>query len=415
MPFPLISRHARLAVGVLLPLLAGAPAPATATTEEGFKIAFVTSTSGFGNLGDSADAGHWVETSGTGLTGLNAADHICQTRAEAVGFATAGSPVFRAWMSDTLDDAWCRVQGLDGKRFDASPCGGQTLSGAGPWVRVDGVPWAPELTEFVDPAVGPWTTARVTETGTVFTDHNFMTGTGTNGVASSRRCLDWTSSGAGQSWDGGVTHSITTEWSVGASSSCSGAHRLLCLEVGSGGATPRRQTGAGALVFRTSEVGSGDLSTWTATGGLAGVAGATAACQALAAAARLPAPESFVPWLSDAALPAKDRITTDGPFRRVDGFLIADTKADLIDSTLDDPFLVDENGQPIHSEVWTGSSATGLLASTCADWTSEAGNGTSGRPDRADNLWSGLTSTCTQYKGLYCVSNVVTVFWDGFE
>ena len=57
------------------------------------------------------------------------------------------------------------------------------------------------------------------------------------------------------------------------------------------------------------------------------LAAGDAICRNLATTARLPAPESFVAWLSDAGTDAIDRLTTDGPFRRPDGFSIAFSRA----------------------------------------------------------------------------------------
>ena len=78
---------------------------------------FMTSTTGTGDLSTWADA--------HGLSGLAAADEICRTRAAAASLADADSYV--AFLSDTRDDAYCRVHGLDGKRSDQ--CG----AGALPW------------------------------------------------------------------------------------------------------------------------------------------------------------------------------------------------------------------------------------------------------------------------------------------
>src|SRR5512144_279538 len=49
-----------------------------------------------------------------GATGTDAADSICRNLAVAAGLDRSSS--FRAWLSDSLDDAWCRVQDLTGTR-----------------------------------------------------------------------------------------------------------------------------------------------------------------------------------------------------------------------------------------------------------------------------------------------------------
>ena len=75
------------------------------------RLAFHTSTTG------NADLSSWAEVAGTGLTGLEAADAICNARAAAAGI----DGTFAAWMSDDDDDAYCRVNGLTGKK--STNCG----------------------------------------------------------------------------------------------------------------------------------------------------------------------------------------------------------------------------------------------------------------------------------------------------
>src|SRR5207253_1443574 len=85
-----------------------------------------------------------------------------------------------------------------------------------------------------------------------------------------------------------------------------------------------------AFVFVSSESGTGDLSTWTHAGGMTGIAAADHVCRYLANQAGLPQPPSFVAWLSVAGAPAIDRLTLDGPWRRVGGVLVAPDAAALI-------------------------------------------------------------------------------------
>lgn len=84
---------------------------ACAAHADGERLAFVTSVQGNANLQTWADA--------NGLSGLAAADRICRQRATAAGLAEADQ--FVAWMSDSNDDAYCRVHGLPGKR--SANCG----------------------------------------------------------------------------------------------------------------------------------------------------------------------------------------------------------------------------------------------------------------------------------------------------
>src|SRR5262249_13959608 len=94
------------------------------TTCQRLRYAFVTSTTGNGNLATWAGAG--------ANTGLAAADAICQARAAAGGM----TGTFVAWMSDSNNDAYCRVHGLTGKK--AAMCGQMALPvAAGPWARAN--------------------------------------------------------------------------------------------------------------------------------------------------------------------------------------------------------------------------------------------------------------------------------------
>src|SRR5438876_1647649 len=103
------------------------------------KVMFVTSTMGSGNtLTWGVDAG--------GQSGLKGADNICQARAHAAGLDT-GSRVFRAWLSDDTDDAFCRVRTATGHGKLSGNCGGIptlefVLFQGGPWLRTDGYPFS---------------------------------------------------------------------------------------------------------------------------------------------------------------------------------------------------------------------------------------------------------------------------------
>ena len=117
--------------------------------------AFATSTTGSGDLHS------WAEVAGTGLSGLAAADAICQTRAAAGGLDAPEE--FVAWLSDRDDDAYCRVFGLHGKRADHCGLPADPV-GAGPWLRSDGVPFAATIeTALADNVV--YSTLNVDESG----------------------------------------------------------------------------------------------------------------------------------------------------------------------------------------------------------------------------------------------------------
>jgi hypothetical protein len=167
--------------------------------------------------------------------------------------------------------------------------------------------------------------------------------------------------------------------------------------------------------------GNGDLSSW-GIGDATGIEAGDAICRGLAGEAHLPAPESFVAWLSDSQIDARDRLTLTGvPIRRVDHRLVASSKADLIDGSNFDSLHVDEGGRPItdSSLVATGTLADGTWeGASCADWTAAPGdNVRSGFASRLrSGAWTaGAGSACSGGKHLYCFSNAVTLFWDGFD
>jgi len=104
------------------------------------RIAFVTSTSGLTDLSTWDEAG--------GATGLAAADTICRVRAASAGLKSPEN--FVAWISSSEDDAYCRIHGLSGKKDEM--CGQAELPvAAGPWVRTDGYPFAPEISRLLSP------------------------------------------------------------------------------------------------------------------------------------------------------------------------------------------------------------------------------------------------------------------------
>jgi hypothetical protein len=178
----------------------------------------------------------------------------------------------------------------------------------------------------------------------------------------------------------------------------------------------------GALAFITASVGSGKMSSWMGAQGT-GLAAADSTCQRSARTAGLPYPESFHAWLSTSAVDAKDRLTIDGPWKRLDGVQIAASKADLVDGRLFSTITQDENGEYRGGEpVWTGTVGNGTAsAETCSDWTDGTnGAGRTGTPDVSSSGWTnGAARVCeadpTIPIHLYCFSDVVIDFWDGFE
>jgi hypothetical protein len=148
-----------------------------------------------------------------------------------------------------------------------------------------------------------------------------------------------------------------------------------------------------------------------------GFVGADDACTTLAAAAGLTG--SWTAWLSDNATNAIDRIFDGGgaSFRLVNGTVIADNLADLIDGSLDAPIGIFENGGapgPGAVDVWTGTGTDGTFpgTSSCVGWTtnSNANTGQIGKADSATATWTnaGGGQGCELFNRLYCFANAVS-------
>lgn len=355
--------------------------------------AFVTSSTHTGNLG-----------------GLAGADAICQQRASEALLPNASS--FVAFLSDSTTDAYCHAHGLIGTR--AGNCGLATLpTGAGPWVRTDGFPFAERIDRALDPVAGVLAPLARDEHGVlvspivpVWTNSDTLGAFDSSYPAS---CSDWTSTAGdaahGEDW------STSQSWVSAGGLACSIAARLYCVEPGPALPLPPHRSG-GALVFVTSTGSNGNLGE---------LAGADAICVARATAAGLPAPASFVAWLSDAATDAIARLTYDGPWVRLDGVLVAAGKADLVDETLHAPINLTETGEFLGNwGVWSGSHYTGTgTGSNCSGWATGAAGVSAhyGRANSAAYNWTYLsTGPCNSNLRLYCFSNFpAIVFVDDFE
>ncbi len=202
---------------------------------------------------------------------------------------------------------------------------------------------------------------------------------------------------------------------------CDESRRLLCLEPGAS-ETVTLGWSPGALVFVSSVAGSAELATWPEAAGATGINAGYAICNQLASAAHLPSPASFVPFLSTPAVDAKDRLTTNGPFRRIDGYAIANNLADLLDGANQNSLHVREDGLYADDDlrVWTGTleDGTGSPSGTCGGWTEGAsGFGVTGKASAArTGEWTDINAfACAGPQNLYCFSNAITLFWDGFE
>ena len=101
---------------------------------------------------------------------------------------------------------------------------------------------------------------------------------------------------------------------------------------------------------------------------------------------------------------------SDAPFVMTSGVRVADDWADLTDGTINNPIVIDEqgnqpNGVPM---VWTGTEPSGQPAessATCRGWTDASGavGGQIGVFDAIGPGWSAAPSAaCDQLARLYC-------------
>ena len=158
-------------------------------------------------------------------------------------------------------------------------------------------------------------------------------------------------------------------------------------------------------VFVTGQSYDGDI----------GLVGADAACSVAASDAGLPG--NWTAWLSDSTTDAVDRIFDAGTgYQLVDGTVIADSLADLLDGTLDAPIMVMENGDAIPGgalAVWTKTDADGTKGDggSCDDWTlaDDSQVGRIGLADQTDETWtnSGGGQPCDVFNRLYCFADQV--------
>lgn len=129
-----------------------------------------------------------------------------------------------------------------------------------------------------------------------------------------------------------------------------------------------------------------------AAGTLGGLQGADALCQERAAAADLPRADSYVAWLSDDTIPAKDRLIGSRGWVRTDGRPVADTLDELTSGILYYPPALDEHGtrpSPSQAAVATGTENDGtrhLQAHRCQEWTND---------DGALDIWVGTALDAT--------------------
>lgn len=385
-------------------------------TAVGQQVAFVSSVTGYGDLGDSLD---WPDNDG--LTGVAAADAICRNRALAAGLSNPTQ--FRAWISDSANDAYCRVFGPSSGGIVVANCGETALpTGAGPWVRTDGHPFLPTIENalgLTGVAYAPLLDEFGVELVHSSVGSHALTGSNEFGEAKVQTCTDWSSIN-GDAGLGLPAIATTGFWGSLSVGNCQSEYALLCLEVGSGASLPPRHA-AGRLAFRTSVQGPGELDQWPVVGiGTAtGIYAGDAICRSLAESEHLPYPETFKAWLSTDTINAVDRFTTDGPWRRIDGVRFAEDIADLVSERPFTSLTVSEQGDYLHTAVYTGTLGDGTAhADNCSNWDSSAGQAAFGFSSAAWRWWTFASSRdCTNEYPIYCLQDSTheVLFWSTFE
>lgn len=397
-------------------VIAGAAVGWARAVESQHKVAFVTSVQGNGNLGSWPDSG--------GHSGLEAADAICRSRAEAAGLEN--SPDFVAWLSDSRDDAYCRAHGLSGKKVQN--CGLDTLPAwAGPWVRTDGFRFAARIDKILGFFGEVYTAASLDEFGHLrpHDDRVYFTNTSAAGTLyyADSTCGDWTSADDAQYVRVGTGDRTTFDWTSHHNRGCDDNLPILCLQAGAGPDLPDLKI-SGAVVFQTSATGTGELSSWPRANGSWGLAAADAICISSARDAGLFRPDSFRAWISNATISAPDRFTYDGRWVRLDGVPIAESLHDLTDGSIFAPINVTETGRYMYPiSVWTATTQYGYKHShNCANWTSgdRPDVGVGGVNAEWTGRWTGRSSDSGPYcfvpEALYCFAQASeSVFLDGFE
>ena len=137
---------------------------------------------------------------------------------------------------------------------------------------------------------------------------------------------------------------------------------------------------------------------------LGGRAGADSICAARANDGNVPG--TFVAWLALGTDGAHVRLPTNRSWQRVDGTLVASSRAQLISGSLAAAISLDETGVPVDQGAWTGTQADGTsdASGDCIGWTtSGAGIALTGATGASDGTWTAeVGAGCGRIHHLYC-------------
>ena len=324
-------------------------------------IAFVTSTTTTGLL---EHGGH---------TGLDAADSICNERANRGGLPPNN---YVAWLSTTTVDAKDRLGSARG------------------WLRPDGKPVADTVADITSGKL--LHTLQIDESGNDQGSSAVWSGTLPSGLKdATRTCNSWTSGATGIWGSIGLASATTRTWTQYGSGYCSPLRHLYCF--GTDYSTP---------LFHTPQTGRIAFVTKSSFTPGSGLAGADALCQSEATTAGLTG--SFKALMATSGMPAGNRFSIAGPnWVRPDGYPIFNDVSDIRSSNpVVAPIEVYADGTYPSSNhfAWTGSTSPQTdPTDNCVDWTSTAGNGRHGHHPQTGAWFSYSTRACsTSYFKVYC-------------
>ena len=152
-------------------------------------------------------------------------------------------------------------------------------------------------------------------------------------------------------------------------------------------------------------------------GNLGGVAGANEICQSLADASSFTQGGKYLAWISDSLgnSPDVNFNKVNVPYQRVNGTIVANDYADLIDCTNPDCLVnnisLNENNEITGTDfVWTSTNDDGtpFMPNNCENWTNDGSNmnppgGRFGNKFNTNNMWTSTgTDECNLTNHLYC-------------
>lgn len=309
------------------------------------------------------------------LGSLNAADTFCQQRAMSAGLPPN---TYRAWLSTASTPAVTRLGTARG------------------WVRVDGRPFADQISQLLTGEI--YHPLRLDELGVDRNGVTVATGTAELGTADGRDCSDLVG-GTTEQILSGVTDATRKKWTDNAASAqCASAVRLYCLGIDRQApvSPPLR---AGRIAFLSESLFGASID---------GTAKAEAICADEAMSAGFTG--AFHPLLASTQVTAASRFTDGERWVRVDGIPLAATAADLLNGSVLTSLNVTSMGRYVSDEqAWTGIENGGTLkqfgVSTCGDWTDTMASGGVGNVVRTTHLWfrSNQPVTCDTPRRIYCL------------